>query len=1481
MQQNSQDVNVASLSLPKGGGTIKGMGGNLNPAGPDGTASLSLPLPISSGRGVAPDLSLTYASRSGNGPFGMGWQCQPTSIRLRSSHGVPRYNDTDTFLDPMGEVLMIAPDDMGSADKRTSNILQGVMLSEAYTVTCYRPRIIYDFSRLEYWQPVVEDTESPFWVMYSPDGQIHIFGKHAHARVANPTNDKQIAQWLLEETVTPSGEHIYYQYRAEDEVGCEQHEKQQHPQASAQRYLAQINYGNITPRNSLFALDEALPKDSQWLFHLVFDYGERDSSIFTVPDFQAKASWNVRPDCFSRFDYGFEVRTRRLCQQVLMFHRLQALAGEDNPAEVPALISRLILGYDLNSSLTLLISVRLLAHEDDDTPVSMPPLEFDYQRLDTTQIPVWQPMSQLAGLNGQQPYQLVDLYGEGLPGVLYQNLPGAWWYRSPTRGEDDAVLYGAMKPLPQIPSQQQAVMLMDINGDGRLDWVVTTPSIRGYHSMEVDRQWSKFIPISALPLEYFHPQAQLADLLGEGLADLVLIGPRSVRLYAKHRDGWHTGVNVIQSGDITLPIPGADVKKLVAFADMLGSGQVHLVEISAVAVRCWPNLGHGCFGPPLLLTGFKPSAEIFNPSQLYLADIDGSGTTDILYAHSNFLELFLNESGNYFRAPLCIPLPPGVRFDRTCLLQIADTQGLGISSLILTVPHMSPVHWRLDLAQHKPWLLNVMNNNLGADTTLFYRSSAQFWLDEKHRAEEKNQLINCHLPFPMHLLWRIEKLDEITGNRLSTVQTYAHGVWDGKEHEFRGFAQVTQIDMDIFAQATNRSVTPTIYPARTINWFATGVVAVDAQLSLEFWRRDEQAFPDFLVRFTRYDNETKSDQVITPKNDESYWLHRAMKGQLLHSEVYADDDSEYSDRPYTIVDNRLQVRRLTGLQDNELSSWISVIETRSYQYERVPCDPRCSQQVVLKSDHYGFPLETVDITYPRRPKLPLSPYPDTLPETLFDSSYDEQQQVLHLTRQRQAYYHLIEKDRQVLGLTDVMRSDAWEYHASEVPHNGLSLETLNAESSLIGPGTTQSFLGYRRVAYKGPDEKPTIPALVAYTEKTAFDEQNLLTFNGVISAEELHEQLIKGGYRQTARPFREEAESDVWVTRQGYTEYAGAETFYRPLAQRNTLLTGNSVLSWDSHYCVVIRIQDAAGFNTEAVYDYRFLTPIRITDINDNQSQVTLTALGQVSSSRFWGWEGNQIQGYTPPEEKPFTLPSSIAEGLALKPGIPVANCMVYALLSWMPSAERISRQEDEVQWQLLREAGVITEDKLICALAYRRWLERQGEATQRKAIQSMVRIPAHILSLATDRYDQDPAQQIGQVITFSDGFGRQLQTAVRHEAGEAWQRAENGSLVTGSDGRPVVIHTENRWAISGRVEYDAKGQLVRAYQPFFLDNWRYLSDDSARHNLYADTYYYDALGREYRVKTAKGYLREGLFTPWFVVNEDENDTAHRVSNQR
>ena len=125
--------------------------------------------------------------------------------------------------------------------------------------------------------------------------------------------------------------------------------------------------------------------------------------------------------------------------------------------------------------------------------------------------------------------------------------------------------------------------------------------------------------------------------------------------------------------------------------------------------------------------------------------------------------------------------------------------------------------------------------------------------------------------------------------------------------------------------------------------------------------------------------------------------------------------------------------------------------------------------------------------------------------------------------------------------------------------------------------------------------------------------------------------------------------------------------------------------------------------------------------------------------------------------------------------------------------------------------------------------------------------------------------------VSFSDGFGRILQQSARFEDGDAFHRNKNGSLAAGS--RKSEKETA-RWAVSGRTEYDNKGHAVRTYQPYFVNDWRYVSDDSARQDLYADTHCYDPLGREHQVITAKGYQRRTLYTPWFVVSEDENDTA-------
>lgn len=192
----------------------------------------------------------------------------------------------------------------------------------------------------------------------------------------------------------------------------------------------------------------------------------------------------------------------------------------------------------------------------------------------------------------------------------------------------------------------------------------------------------------------------------------------------------------------------------------------------------------------------------------------------------------------------------------------------------------------------------------------------------------------------------------------------------------------------------------------------------------------------------------------------------------------------------------------------------------------------------------------------------------------------------------------------------------------------------------------------------------------------------------------------------------------------------------------------------------------------------------------------------------------------------------------------------------------------------------VMTEDGYLYALGLRRWL-RQNKSSITHAIESQLnneqRHPPHAMTVATDSYDRDAKeQQHQQLIVCNDGLGRALQSAQRVDAGEAYIRQVNGQLQTGISG-PIVNIVKQRWAISGRVEYDNKGLVVRAYQPYFLDDWRYISDDSARKDTYADTHIYDPLGREIKVITAKGYLRRTQHFPWFVISEDENDTAAEV----
>ena len=67
-------VRPPTISLPKGGGAIRGIGEKFAANPVTGTGSMTVPIATSPGRsGFGPQLSLSYDSGAGNGPFGFGW----------------------------------------------------------------------------------------------------------------------------------------------------------------------------------------------------------------------------------------------------------------------------------------------------------------------------------------------------------------------------------------------------------------------------------------------------------------------------------------------------------------------------------------------------------------------------------------------------------------------------------------------------------------------------------------------------------------------------------------------------------------------------------------------------------------------------------------------------------------------------------------------------------------------------------------------------------------------------------------------------------------------------------------------------------------------------------------------------------------------------------------------------------------------------------------------------------------------------------------------------------------------------------------------------------------------------------------------------------------------------------------------------------------------------------------------------------------
>jgi RHS repeat-associated protein len=1473
--QGGSTSSIPSISPPKGGGAIRGIGEKFAANPVTGTGSLNVPIATTPGRsGFGPQLSLSYDSGSGNGPFGFGWSMSLPSVTRKTDKGLPMYQDaeeSDVFILSGAEDLVpVLVNQNGKWQRDPFDSDDGT-----FTIQRYRPRIEGLFARIERWTD--KQTGDIHWLSISKDNITTIYGKTANSRIFDPADPVHIFSWLISESYDDRGNALYYEYKAEDSatVGTSKvHEKNRSDLTrSANRYLKRIRYGNRTPRQP----GEDLSQRTGWLFEVVFDYGEHDQN---TPTTQKILTWGTREDAFSTYRAGFDVRTYRLCQRVLMFHHFHEELGTDD-----YLVRSTEFTYEQNPIASFITRVTQSGYvrRTDGTYLkkSLPPLEFEYSKAtinDEIQVVDAESLDNLPiGLDGSR-YQWVDLDGEGLSGILTEQAD-AWFYK-PNQGGGK---FGALQLLAEKPSladlSSGRQQFMDLAGDGQLDLVELSGPVSGFYERTHDRHWERFTPFDSLPnLEWNDPNLKFLDLTGDGHADIMITEDEVSTWHPSLAEqGFGPSVKVYKAYDDEKG-PGlifADGTQSIYNADLSGDGLTDLVRIRNGEVCYWPNLGYGRFGAKVTMDNAPrfDHPDLFNQQRIRLADIDGSGTTDIIYLGRDGVHLYFNQSGNGWSEGQTLTQFPQI--DNLTAVTVVDLHGNGTACLLWSSPLPGDAQQQMRyidlMGGQKPHLLVSTKNNMGAQTRVHYAASTKFYLEDLKAGKPWI----TRIPFPVHVVERVETYDYISRNRFATHYAYHHGYFDGIEREFRGFGMVEQWDTEEIGtdsfeiskgEDTNWEEASFIPPVLTRTWFHTGAFLegdlISKQFEDEYYREGDPG-----LGLGELDPEQLSamllDDTVLPEDltaEEIREACRALKGGILRQEVYALDRrpdgrlSEESDRPYTVSERNYTIKHLQPRGDNKHAVFfVHPLETIDFHYERklvdvggkTLADPRVSHQMTLKVDDFGNVERSVAIGYPRRS------VPDRLPE----------QTETHITLTVNRFINSPDhKDWYRVGLP----AETQTYEIVKPPEPAVT-DTSVALFRFENIRTlTEGLFGLDR---DEPDPSKTLPYEKWNWSKAPPGETKLRLIEHertLYRKDDLTGFLLLGQLDSLALPYEsyklaltpglvtqvfDAKVSDATITNEGrYVHTEGdsnwwipsGQVFYSPnkndtpsqelaFAQQHFFLPNRfqdpfdqvTTISYDNYDLLMLESEDplhnkvTAGERDEHGVitnknDYRVLQPTLITDPNRAASEALFDGLGMVVVTAIHkGNIGDSLQGVQ------ADLTKQQIDDFFADPG--------------GKAVTRLGTATTRIIYDMNRYYLTGNPDR-----------------------------PPFAATIARETHVSDPVPADGLKVqvsfSYSDGFGREIQNKIQAEPG------------------PVDdVHTDPRWVGSGWTIFNNKGKPVRQYEPFFDDTHKFRYGKKVG---VSPILFYDPVERVVATLHPNNTYEKVVFDPWHQESYDVNDTV-------
>ena len=1404
---------LPSINLPKGGGAIQGIGEKFSMNPVTGSGTMTVPIATSPGRsGFGPALALNYDSGAGNSVFGLGWNLGIPAITRKTAKGLPKYQDeeeSDIF-------LLSGAEDLIPTLIEEENWKEDVLYKDQYRIKRYRPRTEGLFARIEKWTDVISG--EVHWRSISPDNLTSIYGKSSDSRIADPVDPNHIFSWLLEESYDDKGNVMIYEYKQENSEGLEpslsfEGHRLRFQKSFTNQYIKRIKYGNQKP----------FEKD-QWLFEVIFDYGEHRAKD-TIPSYEANQNWKVRKDPFSSYRSGFEIRTYRLCQRVIMFHHFKELGAE------PYLVSSTNFTYDEQPHLTKLNAATQTGYlKNENTGIysqkSLPPVEFGYtEAAIDEEIHSVNPnnLENLPfGLDNAL-YQWVDLDGEGISGVLTQQ--GEAWYYKRNLGNAEFAPIERLDFQPSLNASSGQPRIMDIDGDGRSEMVLLGESTSGFYErdVEVETAWQPFQSFESLPnIDWNDPNLRMIDLNGDGFADILMTEDQVYRWYAsKANEGFEASesVNIGFDEDYGPNLVFSDTTGSVFLADMSGDGLTDLVRIRNHEICYWPNLGYARFGEKVLMDHCPlfDYEENFDPRRLRLTDVDGSGTIDLIYLHPNGVKIWYNHSGNGWSSPYTLPNFPTI--DNLSNISVIDFLGNGTACLVWSSPLPQNGHQTMQyidlMGGQKPHLLNHMVNNMGAESRFSYVASTKFYLEDK--AAGKPWI--TRLPFPVHVLEKVEIREQVTNFKMVSRYAYHHGYFDGVEREFRGFGMVEQWDTESFSAYngaglfTNppEAVENEFYqpPVLTKTWFHNGAYRLQGKISQHYTQEYYQGDPEAVFL-----EDTLLPEGLTTQ--EEIEACRVLRGTMLRQEVYALDGSEKSLHPYSVVEHKSHVKLIQPTKENRYASfYVCNCESLTYHYDRNPSDPRIAHNHTLEIDaKYGMPLKTVAIAYPRR-----------------GEEHYEEQMKLHIVYSANEVRHLDQSDvlyrigipiqGQTFEITGISPEGAI-FLKSELHDAIQTAVNIPYHSVPLGSIVEKRLLEQSRIYYYDNDLKERLP--FGAINKWAFPYQSYqlsFTKNHVdqIFAEraEINLSMIEeGGYVNLDG-------TDQWWTPSGRI-IVDSEQFYFPIEAIDPFGV-TSHIKYDDYALLPIKTWDVFENTTLSQNDYRVLGPVWVTDPNGNSSKVVHDEMGMVIATAINGknGEGDMLDNYQyspyPNQDMRATIWENPHDFLQQ-----ATSFFFYDPHAW---------QRDGTPNYAL---GIV----------------RETHVSAENGTPSKTQIS----------------------FSYSDGLGQIAMAKIQAEPGNAPLRDEQGNLLKDENGNLIVNEVTHRWIGNGRTVLDNKGNPIKQYEPFFSSTYDYEDEDELVEWGVTPIMRYDPVGRLIRTELPNGTFSKVAFDPWQQTSYDPNDTV-------